>query len=159
MDEQKKLEQAKETFATVCSVLDRMEVHYDKREEDLRALFSARGEDLPLDISIKVDVERQVVLLVSAIPFSIQEDRRLELAVAISAVNYLIIDGCFDYDIKTGDVWFRFTNSFFDSKLDGEVFEYMLHLTFSIVDKYNDKFLMLAKGMISLDKFLATLND
>jgi hypothetical protein len=46
------------------------------------------------------------------------------------------------------------TNSFVESLLDAEVFEYMLSCSFATIDEYNDKLLMLANGTISLDKFL-----
>lgn len=35
-----------------------------------------------------------------------------------------------------------------------ELFEYMLMVSAATIDEYNDKFLMIAKGMISFEQFL-----
>ncbi len=154
MADQKLLEQAKITFATLCQALDNNEWNYKKNEENLSIECGAQGEDLPMDLSINVDPERMIVLLISHMPFVVQEDKRLEMAIAVSAVNNTLVDGSFDYDVSTGHMFFRMTNSFLESKIGQEVFAYMLYCSCHIIDDYNDKFLMLAKGMISIEKFL-----
>jgi len=159
MAELKNLELAKATFATLCKYLDEQEWHYNKNEEKLSIECGARGEDLPMDFTIKVDVDRMLVLLLSHLPFKIGEDKRLEAAVAVCAINNVAVDGNFDYDISTGNIFFRITNSFLESQLDEDVFQYMLQLSCQFVDKYNDRFLMLSKGMLTLEKFLETLTD
>lgn len=159
MAEIKNLELAKATFETLCKSLDAQDWHYKKDEEKLIIECGARGEDLPMDFNVHVDADRMIVSLLSFLPFKIQEDKRLEAAVAVCAINNVSIDGCFDYDVATGNLFFRMTNSFLESVLDEEVFKYMLILSCQFVDKYNDKFLMLSKGMITLEQFLTTLTD
>ena len=158
MAELKNLEQAKSVFTTLCQALDKHEWHYKKDEEKLSIECGAQGDDLPMEITVKVDAERMLVMLLSHMPFAIQEDKRLDVAVAVSAINNALVDGCFDYDIASGHMFFRMTNSFIESKISDEVISYMLFCSCQIIDEYNDKFLMLAKGMISMDQFLSTLN-
>ncbi len=157
MEEQIKLEQAKIAFATICQALESHDWKYKKDEEALSVECGAQGDDLPMQINIRVDVERMLVLLVSHLPFAIQEDKRLDVAIAVSAINYALVDGCFDYDLASGNMFFRMTNSYMESKLSEEVFSYMLFCSCHTIDEYNDKLLMLAKGMISIDKFLSAL--
>ena len=107
-----------------------------------------------MDIKITVSAGRQMVLLLSQMPFVIAEDKRLELAIAVSIVNNRLVDGCFDYNVKTGYMVFRMTNSFLESTLGKEVFSYMLFCSCQTIDEYNDKFLMLAKEMLSLEQFI-----
>ena len=38
-------------------------------------------------------------------PYTIPKDRRFDIAIAISAVNNSIVDGSFDFDIKSGDIF------------------------------------------------------
>lgn len=159
MSEEKKLMQAKATFDVLCRTLDSDNWHYKKDEENLRIECGARGEDLPMEITIKVDTDRQVVLLFSRLPFAIQEDKRLDVAIALSAINNTIVDGCFDYDIKSGNIFFRMTNSFLDSTIGQEVFLYMMYCSCKTIDDYNDKILMLAKGMLSMEQFLESLKN
>ena len=159
MAEMKNLEQAKVVFGQICQTLDHHDWKYQQNEEKLMIGCSARGDDLPMELTIRVDADRSVVVLFSHMPFAIQEDKRLDLAVAVTAINNALADGCFDYNIADGSPYFRLTNCYIDSTLSQEVFSYMLFCACQVIDEYNDKFLMLAKGMISVQDFLATLNN
>jgi len=152
-----KTQLALDTFATICMALDENDWKYKKDGENLVIECGAQGDDLPMDLTIKVDARRQFVMLFSRMPFVIQEDKRLDMAVAVSAVNNALADGCFDYDVLTGRMYFRMTNTFMESKMDREVFTYMLYCSCQTIDEYNDKFLMLAKGMLDMEKFLAAV--
>lgn len=153
------LEQAKITFEALCHALDNNDWHYNKDEENLSITCGAQGEDLPMEIKIKIDLDRMLVLLFSFMPFDIQEDKRIDAAIAVSAINNALVDGSFDYDISSGSIYFRMSNSFIDSKLGEEVFLYMLYCSCQTIDEYNDKFLMLSKGILSVEQFIASLND
>ena len=157
MADLKKTEHARTTFGILCRALDNNEWRYTKNMEKLTIECGAQGEDLPMEITIKVDADRQIVMFLSRMPFAIQEDKRLDVAVAVSAINNAIVDGCFDYDIVSGNMFFRMTNSFMDSIISGEVFSYMLFCACKTIDDYNDKFFMLSKGMMSLEQFISTL--
>ena len=149
------LERAKRVFDTLCATLDEHKWHYQKNEEELTIECGVQGEDLPMEITIKVDVEKQLVLLLSHLPFIVSEDKRLDVAIATSVANNGLMDGCFDYDITDGHMFFRMTNSFIESEIGSDVFNYMLFFSFHLIDKYNDRFLMLAKGLMSLNDFIA----
>ena len=150
-----KLERAQKVYGTMCSTLDSHEWHYKKDEEKLSIDCGAQGEDLPMEITIKVDAERQLILLLSHLPFVISEDKRLDVAIAVSAVNDKLVDGSFDYNIADGHMFFRMTSSFIESEIGNELFTYMLMVSCHTIDEYNDKFLMLGKGMISIEDFIS----
>ena len=154
----KDMELAKRTFATLCQMLDHDDWHYKKNEEDLSVECGAQGDDLPMELNFQVDAERMLVMVLSPLPFKIQEDKRLDVAIAVAAINNALISGFFDYDIKTGRMFFRMTNSFIESRLSEAVFHYMLRGACVVIDEYNDKFLMLSKGMLSIEQFLTDLN-
>ncbi len=157
MAEQKNLEQAKVAFATLCQTLDSHDWRYKKNEEKLSIECGAQGEDLPMEIKVEVDADRMIIMLLSHLPFVIQEDKRLDAAIAVSAINNVLVDGSFDYDVTSGHMFFRMTNSFRESKIGSEVFAYMLFCSCQTIDEYNDKFLMLSKGMISIEQFIADI--
>ncbi len=157
MSEQKKLEQTQAVFATLCQALDKHEWHYQKDEEKLSIECGAQGDDLPMEITVEVDADRMLVILLSHMPFVIQEDKRLDVAIAVSAINNMLVDGCFDYNVTSGHMFFRMTNSFVESKIGEDVFSYMLYCSCQTIDEYNYKLLMLAKGTISIEQFLSTL--
>lgn len=155
MSELKDIELARSTFNTLCKSLDNNNWKYKPDVEDMSVFFCARGEDLPIDINIKVDAERKLVWLASKMPYNILEDKRVEIAVAVSVINNSLIDGNFDYDIKTGNLYFTMTNSFIESRLSENVFSYMFFCACQTIDEYNDKLLMLSKGVISLEEFIS----
>lgn len=152
MAEEKELKQAQAAFDTLCGMLDEKDWKYEKDEENLVITSAAQGDDLPIDLRITVDPDRLLVILLSTIPFTIPEDRRTALAVAVSAANYGLVDGNFDYDYLNGRIVFRLTSCYRESLMGKEMFEYMLFIACSTVDNYNDKFLMVAKTDISYEE-------
>lgn len=154
MAEQEKLKLAKTTFDTLCKALEHHDWHFKKDEESLTIECGAQGDDLPMEITIVVDSERMLIILMSHLPFVTPEDKRLDTAVAVSAVNYALVDGSFDYDIKSGHMIFRMSNSFRESLIGEELFMYMILVSCHTIDEYNDKFLMLSKGVLSLEQFI-----
>lgn len=149
--------QAREVFQTLCRALDSENWQYKKDEQAMRLECSARGDDLPMDITVKVDAERMLVVLFSHMPYVIPEDKRLDVAIAVSAINNDLVNGCFDYDITTGKMYFRMTNSIIESRVGAELFRYMVYCSCGTIDEYNDRFLMLGKGMLSLEQFLSAI--
>ncbi len=159
MAEEKNLALAKATFETLCQTLENDDWRYKKDEENLTVSCGARGEDLPMELNIEVDAKRMLVVLLSNLPFRVQEDKRLDVAVAVCAVNNILADGSFDYDVTSGHLVFRLTNSFIESKISEEVFKYMLYCACAVVDDYNDTLLALARGYISMGQFLAKMEE
>lgn len=153
--EDEKLTRAKKVFETLCAALDKHKWHYTKNEENLSIDCSAQGEDLPMDINIRVDTDRQLIMLLSHLPFVISEDKRLEVAIATSVANNDMVDGSFDFDVTSGHMFFRLTSSFIESDIGTELITYMLMVSCSTIDAYNDKFLMISKGMMSIQDFIA----
>ena len=151
---EEKLQRAQRTFKNLCQNLDEHKWHYEKDEENLEIECSARGEDLPMDIRIIVHADRQLIILLSVMPFIAPDTKRLDVAIATSIVNNKLVDGSFDYDVTSGHMVFRMTSSFIESEIDSEVFTYMLMVSCHTIDEYNDKFFMLGKGMLSINQFL-----
>ena len=159
MAEVKNLALAKSVYATLCRTLEKNDWRYTSNEEELKISCGAQGEDLPMELDIRVDADRMLVMLLSLVPFTIQEDKRLEVAIAVSAINNALVDGCFDYDITSGRMFFRMTNSFIESQLGEDLFSYMLFCSCQTIDEYNDKLLMVSKGMLPIEQFLKSMSN
>ncbi|MCD7785551.1 MAG: YbjN domain-containing protein [Oscillospiraceae bacterium] len=157
MADEMKVAKANEVYKLLCQTLEKNNWKYKKDEEKLSIECGAQGDDLPVEFIVKVDAERQLVLLTSHLPFVIQEDKRVDMAMVISVINNLLVDGCFDYSVTNGHIFFRMTNSFIESTVSESVFMYMLLCSFKTIDDYNDKLLMVAKGMITTEQFISSL--
>ncbi len=159
MSESIDMHKAKSVYRTLISALDRMDWNYEKFENDLVIKSGAQGDDLPINFIVTVKPERQVVQFLSKLSFDIPEDKRIDGAVAVCVANYRLCHGSFDYDVTDGNIIFRMTSSYRDSIIGDELFEYMILVSASTVDKYNDKFFMIAKGAMSLQQFIEQENS
>ena len=158
MSDDKKLKQAQVAFKTLCEMLDSNGWRYNKDEKNLVINCSARGEDLPMELKIEIDVDRMLIVLLSPMPFLVSEERRIALAVATSVANYRLADGSFDYDMRSGRILFRMTSSFRDSLIGKDLFEYMLFVSCKTIDDFNDKFLTISKNNASTEEIIKFLS-
>ncbi len=145
-----------EVYETVCAMFDDKGFHYDRHDEDHVIHCIVSGEDIPMEILFDVLDKRQLVRLISPMPFQVPDDKRVDIALAITAVNDRLADGSFDFDMAKGRISFRLTESYIESILGKQLFEYMLMVSASTIDDYNDKFLMISKGVMTLEQFLAS---
>ncbi|MCH5350893.1 MAG: hypothetical protein J1F39_02865 [Clostridiales bacterium] len=155
MVDEKKLKKAQTVYETLCAMLDEKKFHYDKHPQDLVITFVMHGDDIPMQFIVKVDAQRDLVRVVSPIPgVEFPTDKRLIGAIATSTANYKLADGSFDYDYDTGKVAFRLTSSYLDSIISKQLLEYMIGVSGYTIDEFNDKFLLLATGGMTIDDFV-----
>ncbi len=150
-----KRERALRVFRGLCDNLDKRNWNYQKDEERLRIECTAHGDDLPMDLSIRVEADRQLLMLLSTLPFNVPEDKRLDLAIAITHVNDRLVDGSFDYNISDGRILFRLTSSFIDSEIGNDLFTYLVGCSCQTIDAFNDKLMRVALDMMGVEEFIS----
>ena len=148
------MKRAKEVFDSLTNMLDTRNWKYEKHEEKLLIKSGIKGEDFPVQFVMLVKPENEVIQFISLMPFDMPEDKRVEGALAVSVANYGLVNGSFDYDLSDGEIRFRLTTSYRNTKLDDDLLEYMILVSAATVDKYNDRFFMLAKDMMTLEQFI-----
>lgn len=158
MVDEKDLKQARSIFATLCECLDEHKWKYERNEEKFSVFFTLQGDDLPMDLNITVDTERQIIILMSQMPFAVQEKRRTAVGFAISLINNKLVDGSFDYKYLEGDIIFRMTTSYRGSLIGKELFQYMIGCSCATIDAYNDKLFMVTKMDMSSSEIIELLN-
>ncbi len=154
MADEKDMRLARTVYEGMCAALTEKEWKFKRFDDDLTVSLAIRGHDIPMDVILMVRPEAQVISLFSPMPFGMSEDKRVDGAVAVAVANYGLVNGTFDYDISDGEIRFRMVQSYRESILGAEVYNYMLLVSMHTVDKYNDRFMMLSKGMIDLEKFI-----
>lgn len=155
MAESNELALARKVYEDLCASLDKKKWHYQKHEDDLVVTCGVAGDDIPMQFILIVDAERQLLRVLSRLPFTVPEDKRMELAIATCMASDGLADGSFDYNIADGTIDFRLTASFRESVIGDGLFEYLIACSSFTVDKYNDKFLALCKGVISINDFIS----
>ncbi len=158
MENEKKAQMAK-------SIYDALTVHLKeigiksfeaKQDEDGDYVidFKYIGEDLPMQFYLLVDTKHQLLRMISPQPVRFSEEQIGDAAMAICAINDRLINGRFDLNISRGNVSFSLCTSFIESVIADQVFDYMVGVSITTVDEYNDKLFLLAKGMLSLKDLL-----
>ena len=155
MVDEKKMELAKQVYQTLCEAIERREWNFGKDEEKLLVHFGVSGDDIPMQFILIVDAERQLIRVMSPLPFKMSEAKRMEGAIATCAASFGMADGSFDYDLSDGTIVFRMTASFRESLIGEGLFQYLISCSCAMVDKYNDQFLALDKGIMSITDFIA----
>ena len=113
MADAQEIKRAQDTYATLCEFLTTDQWPFQKKDDELLIETSARGNDLPMPILVKVRTDRQLVLLLSTLPFDVPADKRLEIAAAASIVNYRLVNG-------TGEEVEYFKNILIENEATGE---------------------------------------
>ncbi len=155
MIDEKKMELAKQVYKTLCDANERREWKLGKDEENLLVHVGVSGDDIPVQFILVVDAERQLVRLMSPMPYKMSEGKRMEGAIATCAASYGITDGSFDYDLSDGETVFRMAASFRESLIGEGLLQYMISCSCAMVNKYNGKFLTIYKGLMSITDFIA----
>lgn len=153
MATENQINQAEIAFDTLCETLNEMGWTYGK-EDRFTIETGAAGDDIPMILKITIDPDRQLISLLSPFEFTVPEEKRIEVAAAICAINYMLVDGNFDYNVGNGRIIFRITSSIINSLVSKEVFKYLILVSCKTIDDYNDKLLLLSKGEITLESFL-----
>lgn len=157
MADLKTLKQAQQAYNTLCSMLDNRQWKYSKNEEDLSIECRVQGDDIPMNIFFQIDTDHSLITLYSHLDIEVPKEKLVETAVAVNIINSVLVDGSFDYNILKGNILFRLTSSYKSSLISEKAFEYILDVSCSTVDQYNDKLDALIKGEYSLsDLYILT---
>ncbi len=138
--------------------LEEHDMHFDPHDDDLTIRLTVQGDDLPQPTIIRVLDDRDVVQVISPIPFRMPEDKRIDAAIAVSIANLGMVNGSFDLNMNNGEIYFRIAQSYRETKLSEALVDYMLRVAYHTTDEYNDRFFMLGKSMITLEQFIEKEN-
>ncbi|MBO4668151.1 MAG: YbjN domain-containing protein [Bacilli bacterium] len=155
MDEKK---QALENMKTLCDYLDEESYRYDK-VSDSKISFKLNGDDLQIDVRFSIDEDHSLINLYSSLPFKVPERTRNDVVLAVTAINWHLVDGSFDYEYREGWICFRLTTVYRDSIISKKTFDYMLSISADTVELYNDKLFLVSQGKMSLNEFKEFLEE
>lgn len=153
---EEKLQKAAELYRMMADVFEEAELVFQREDENLLIRLTMHGEDIPVSLIFKIDAEREVIRAFSPLPFDMNEDKRLEGAVITCEATNRLSVGCFEYDLSDGSILFRMTTPYHGSTITKEHFLLLLAIMTATMDKYNDRFLAVNKGVMSLEDFLNT---
>ena len=137
-------------YKDICAFFDSVGYEYTTDSESLRVFCVVSGDDLDIDLKISVGSPDGFISVYSPMPYTVAKDKRALIAEAVSIVNFSTINGSFDFDLE-GNLGFRITQCYFDSILDESVYDYLINLSVEMIDRFNDKFLLMSLGKYSIE--------
>ena len=140
-------------FNLFCEILDAIGDEYKKNEENLTITTVNCDEDLPVAVKITVDEENELVKLRAFFPARFCKKNLTLGALAVCFANDKNIDGCFEYNISTGKIYFRCVNSYKNCKISWGLLEGMLRHAQEAVRDNNDDFAKLDSGELSPEEY------
>lgn len=149
-----KTAKAQKIYKDMVKALKRKDWNFIEEEKELAIISSYTGDDIPVRFIIRVDAEKEVIQYFSPLPFDIKEDKRVDAAVAVCVANYGLVNGGFDLNITDGDIRYRLTTSFRDCEIGEDFFYDMMAVAVTTTDEYNDRFMMLNDGLMTLQQFI-----
>ncbi len=154
MADQLEMQQAKAVYEVFCNALKEDDWSFMPADEKLSISLGIKGENLNMDLGIIVGEKRQSVTVGCALPFTVIEDRRMEMAIAVCMANHKVACGLFDYDISDGTILFRLVHCFNDCPFTKDLARSLIGRVCSSVDHYYDRLRALGTGVIDLERFL-----
>lgn len=149
---------ALKNYHAVCQALDQQNLQYTRHDDNLVVTLGIQGEHAQVTILFHVDEKRNAVMLLSKLPFDIPEDKRVELALYIAAINNHLFAGCFDLDVFSGSISFRLATVYAGSVLDKEAYSQVFAMAVSSIDAHSEKLSLLLKGEVSIEQLINEMN-
>lgn len=150
----------KKVFNIVCKAFESKGWKYSKDESKLQVKTSFSGDDLSMPITITVDADRELVRMFSILPFNFREDKRPDGAFATTLINWVLVNGSFDYDLSDGQTAYRMVNSFAGGCLPSEeIIQYMVRCIVHTVDEYNDKLQDINDNRMTIKQLIEELRN
>lgn len=153
-NDSEKLMKAKKVYNNMVAALRAQKWNFEPHDDDLVIVSGYTGDDFPIQFLFRVDAKRECITFYTSKFVTFSDDKLIDAAYAVIIANHGMVFGHFDLDLNDGSVVYTMSNSFADSDLGEGFFMDMLATAVTTADRYNDKFLMLSKGMIDLKKFI-----
>ena len=143
---------AAQIYDLLLQTLDDIGYHYQRNDEERQVHFEVHGDGLPMELTITVDGERDLIRLLSFLPFKVPENRLQDMALGVCRINDVLINGNFDLSAERGRLSFRMVQCYRDSLIDMEVLKYMVFVSLNTIDEYSEKLFLLSRRHITLDE-------
>ena len=141
-------------YEQLCNVVKEKYASYEKNIEELSVLFNAGSINAPLWLNVALEIGVNWATVRSSELVAFGEDKRFEGAVAVCHANHEV-GGGFDYNLNNGGVIFRLTTFNLNAERLKENIESLIAGAVDAVNRFRDKFLMLAEGRLSIKEFIS----
>ncbi len=154
MNEFEQYERAKRMYLMLCEALDDQKWMYFSNERAMTISCEAAEDGFPTDLNIMVLRDAGLVELVSDQLFSVKEEYRVDMAIAVGIINNALKDDCLDFSMESGRMTFRRCFRYADYDLDKAAVSELITDFLREPDYFRHGILRLANGAATIERFV-----
>ena len=147
-------QRAQRVFAQLCEALDKREWEYTAKEADLVLHLSVNTQDTLVEMLLAVEADKSIIHVISPVCRKTDAEKKGELALAAAYANYGTVDGKYEYDMLKNALFYTVASCYEGCTLGDGFFYHLIDWTCSAAVHYNDRFLALNKGYITVEEFI-----
>lgn len=148
------LKKAKKVYKTICNTFDALKWTYKKYDDILAVESGVKGKSTGVDFKITTEPNNQIIILYAKVPFVVSEEKRIDLAVAVTTANCNVLHGAFEYNFVNGEIFFKIATAYCDCSIGKQLIEYLVMYSVSIVERYANKFYQISLDKLSVAQFV-----
>ncbi|MEW6252817.1 MAG: YbjN domain-containing protein [Planctomycetota bacterium] len=137
---------ARATFDVVRSYLQEKGWKFFASEESGAFELTVTGRTSVLHVRVQVGYDPLLVSVAVGLPTIVPEERRAQVAEAVVRMNYGLLVGCFDFDMRDGTLGFRAALPVVDASATPEQFGAVYRSALATADRYHRAFCRLLYG-------------
>lgn len=150
--------EAQAVLNVFAEVLDKRLWHYERDDAQYMIRLKVIGNDLPMQLIIRADAVQGTVMLCSQMPVVISCEKILEAAMIVNAYNDGRAFGSLELNPANGIIIFRLSTNIAKAMLNAETCIRIIDFALKQIDTYNDKFILLNVGRLSMEEILADMD-
>lgn len=155
-DEQKHI-MAREAFDTFKKVLEENGIPYQAFDDDLVIKTGGVGDDLPMDMYIYIEENAGRAVIRIPMQFKCPKEKMGECSLLTCYASNRLALGQYNLDILNGEITYVNIIYYNAGIITPEYYFNMIIGSFAAADIYNDKYLMVIKGMADVGDIIATM--
>lgn len=146
---------ARENLATLCKTLDEDGINYNKDEQQLTVHTAVKGKNTDILVAIHFSPDVGVLAIMCPVNVEVPENYRGQFAIAVSRVNFAILEGGYDFNPQSGAVMYRLSTCYEESVLSEDAFRYLLFTAFKHSDEYHPALKTVAEKQLTVDQIIS----
>ncbi len=123
-------------YMLICRTLEYNDIPFERDDTALCVRCRINGNDRDQTFLFSVNPSKMLINLLSPFPLTISREQAPDAALALCMINNELTHGNFYLDMDDQLLYYKMTNSFYETNLNGMLFEYMLSVSADIIDQY-----------------------
>lgn len=145
---------ARENLTALCNTLEKDGIKYNKDEQKLTVHTAVKGKNTDILVAISFSPEVGVLSFMCPVNLAVPENYRGQFAIAVSRINFAMLEGGYDFNPQSGAVMYRLSTCYEESVLNEDAFRYLLFTAFKHSDEYHPALKTVVDRQMTADQII-----